>query len=292
MTAMKLRIPFLLLPLACATLMLLPAPARAAGPWAPAASAPVHPGVMTYTSGGQCTANFVYVTTTKVYLGQAAHCGSTGNNTQTNGCTTGSVPLGTPVEVDGDNGRTYQGKLAYSSWITMQALHETNAAVCQFNDLALVELTDASPGSFVNPSVPAWGGPVGLTTTTPAVGSNIYTYGNSSLRLGITLLSPKNGTLLSNDPSGWSHTVRTYNPGIPGDSGSGFLDATGHALGVLSTLNAGVSGTVTGPNGVWNAIGDVAKELAYLNANGGLGTVSLEPGTQPFNPSLVNLLNG
>ena len=33
---------------------------------------------------------------------------------------------------------------------------------------------------------------------------------------------------------GWSHSVYTVSPGIPGDSGSGLLDAKGHAIGVLS----------------------------------------------------------
>jgi hypothetical protein len=35
-------------------------PAVAEPSWAPAAGAPVHPGVQTITAGGQCTANFVF----------------------------------------------------------------------------------------------------------------------------------------------------------------------------------------------------------------------------------------
>src|SRR4029078_6919840 len=70
--------------------------------WAPAASATVHPGVMTYTDGAQCTANFVYTdASAAVYIGQAAHCSGTGTQTDTDGCTTASLPLGTPVEVTG-----------------------------------------------------------------------------------------------------------------------------------------------------------------------------------------------
>ena len=60
--------------------------AASASAWAPAASATIHPGVMTFTGGssflngaGQCTANFVYTDSSgNVYLGQAAHCSSTG----------------------------------------------------------------------------------------------------------------------------------------------------------------------------------------------------------------------
>src|ERR687893_1838453 len=94
-----------------------PAPASAAPTWAPASSATIHPGVMTYTEGGQCTANFVFHDATDVYIGQAAHCSGTGAATDTNGCEAGSLPLGTPVEVDG---ASQPGTLAYSSWIAMQ----------------------------------------------------------------------------------------------------------------------------------------------------------------------------
>src|SRR5205085_1961196 len=73
----------------------------AASAWAPAASAAVHPGVQVITAGAQCTSNFVYSDGTNVYLGQAAHCSGTGGNTATNGCTSGSLPTGTPVTITG-----------------------------------------------------------------------------------------------------------------------------------------------------------------------------------------------
>ena len=75
--------------------------APAASAWAPAASATVHPGVMTFTSGAQCTSNFVFDDGSNVYLGQAAHCSGTGAATDTNGCTSQSLPIGTPVDVTG-----------------------------------------------------------------------------------------------------------------------------------------------------------------------------------------------
>ena len=60
---------------AFAAAFLAPAAASAAPTWASASSAPVHPGVMTYTDGAQCTANFVYTDGAgAVYIGQAAHC--------------------------------------------------------------------------------------------------------------------------------------------------------------------------------------------------------------------------
>src|SRR6186713_2250673 len=94
-------------------------PATAAPTWAPAATAPVHPGVQTDTNGGQCTSNFVFFdAANNVYIGQAAHCAGTDGNTATNGCDAGSLPVGTPVTVEG---ASQPGSIVYSSWVTMQA---------------------------------------------------------------------------------------------------------------------------------------------------------------------------
>src|SRR6476469_6165971 len=95
--------------------------------WAPAATATVHPGVQTYTDGAQCTANFVYTDGTSVYLGQAAHCSSTGAANDTNGCTTKTLPEGTPVEV---TGASKPGIMVYNSWARMQRAREKNADTC------------------------------------------------------------------------------------------------------------------------------------------------------------------
>src|SRR3954452_5874055 len=239
-----------------------------ASSWAPASTATVHPGVQTYTNGGQCTANFIYSDGTNVYIGQAAHCSSEGSNTDTNGCLTASLPLGTPVTV---LGASKPGTLVYNSWIAMQQAGETDPNTCAYNDLALVKLDPADVGS-VNPSIPHWGGPVGLNPAGTTSGASVYSYGNSILRLGITLLSPKLGTSTGDIGGGWSHGVTTVTPGIPGDSGSAFLDANGNALGDLSTLSVGI------PGGVANNVSDMSRELNYLHAHvGSLAGVQLVP---------------
>src|SRR5204862_5627222 len=130
-------------------------PAPAAPNWAPASSATIHPGVQTFTAGAQCTANFVFYDASNVYLGQAAHCSGTGSSTDTNGCTSGSLPIGTPVDV---TGASHPGVLAYNSWLTMQAKNEKDANTCAFNDLALIKIDPADVAN-VNPSVPSLGGP-------------------------------------------------------------------------------------------------------------------------------------
>jgi hypothetical protein len=254
--------------------------ASAAHTWAPAAAAPIHPGVQTFTAGAQCTANFVFSDASNtVYIGQAAHCSGTGGNTATNGCTSGSLPIGTQVQV---TGASQPGVMVYNSWLTMQGLGEADANTCQFNDLALIRLDPADFGK-VNPSIPFWGGPNGIDGNGTVQGENVYSYGNSELRGGVSQLSPKQGVSLGDSGGGWSHNVYTASPGIPGDSGSAFLNSTGAALGVLSTVQIA---PVAGSNGV----GDVSREISYMNAHSSLGA-QLALGTQPFNPSIAaNLL--
>jgi len=249
--------------------------------WAPAGSATLHPGVQTYTDGGQCTANFVFTDDAgKVYLGQAAHCSGTGEATDTDGCEAGTLPLGTKVEFRRDGSLLTAGKLlgtgkiAYSSWVAMKRAGEQDANVCAYNDFALVEV-DPAYVDDVNPTMPHWGGPEGINTTGSEAGDRVYSYGNSSLRAGLTELSPKTGVSMGTTGDGWSHPLYTLTPGVPGDSGSGFLDADGNALGTLSTL-------ALAPLAGSNNIGDMAHELAYAQEHSGIPGLRLVKGTAPF----------
>jgi hypothetical protein len=262
--------------------------ASTASAWAPAQSATIHPGVMTFTNASsflngasQCTANFVFTDSAgNVYLGQAAHCSSTGEDTETDGCSTKSLPLGTSI-YSGDlvNGGiqdgTSIGTLAYNSWLTMQKKKETDATTCAYNDLALIKIAPSQVAK-VNPTVPFWGGPDGLAPAASTAGEQVYSYGNSILRLGISVLSPKTGLSLGDqeETDGWSQQLYTVTPGIPGDSGSGFMNASGDALGVLSTVEFA-------PLPAANGVGTLAKELAYANAATGLG-LKVAPGTTAF----------
>ena len=159
----------------------------------------------------------------------------------------------------------------------MQTAGETDADTCAFNDLALIKLDPADYGK-VNPSVPTLGGPTALGETTAQL-DDVYSYGNSSLRQGITVLSPKLGKSLGASGGGWTHLVYTVTPGIPGDSGSGFMDDKGNAFGVLSTLQLA-------PVVLSNGVSDLPKALAYARAHGG-PQVTLAAGTEPFTGSLV-----
>jgi hypothetical protein len=243
--------------------------------WAPAATAAVHPGVQTYTEGAQCTANFVYTDGTSTYLGQAAHCSGTGAATETVGCLALSLPEGTAVEV---TGASHPGVMVYNSWRRMQATPEQeDADTCAYNDLALIKLDPADVAN-TNPSVPVFGGPVGVRGTELQLGDTVESYGNSSLRFGITELSPKYGRSLGDSGNGWTHALYTVTPGIPGDSGSGFLDDSGRAFGVLSTVSVA-------PIPASNNAGDLARELAYAQSHGFAG-LTLVNGTEPFTGGL------
>ncbi|WP_433623598.1 hypothetical protein [Nocardia sp. CA-120079] len=96
------------------------------------------------------------------------------------------------------------------------------------------------------------------------------------MRGGIAALSPQTGESKADDAAfgGWTHALVAPTPGIPGDSGSAFLDRDGHALGTLSTLGFALP--------IVNNIGDIAHELAYARAHSGIAGLRLVLGTEPF----------
>ena len=130
------------------------------------------------------------------------------------------------------------------------------------------------------PFRPRLGWATGIDTDGSAAGDEVFTYGNSSLRGGLSELSPDTGVNLGDDAAdgGWSHPY-TVSPGIPGDSGSGFLSEGGKAIGVLSTLGLA-------PLPASNNIGDLAKELAFATKHSGIKGLRLTQGTEAFSPGL------
>lgn len=201
--------------------------------WPDPESAPVRPGVQVVTpDGSQCTSNFVFTSldNATIYLGLAAHC-------------VYGMALGDPLDVDGG---TAGGTLAYSSWLHTGhnepnspagdvCTDETDAAVCAFNDFALVRIDDADRG-LVHPAMKRFGGPTGLAPAgTASTGDKVLTFGNSGLRAGLEATSPHEGVVLFGD-DGWTTTIYTATPGVPGDSGSGVMLGDGSALGVLVTI--------------------------------------------------------
>jgi hypothetical protein len=249
--------------------------------WAPAATATIKPGVQIRSpSGGQCTPNFIFIEVgtdedgnevlEDVLIGMAAHCGGTDGNTATNGCTAGTIDLGSQFTI---SGATQKGTMTYNSWGEMkQAPVETRNNVCAANDFALVSV-HPDDWARINPSLPFWGGPMGIAESVP-VGSDLYTYGNSGLRFGIQQLSPKVQVKAASASGGWSHTTYAVSPGVPGDSGSGHVDNQGRAFGVTSTLIL-----LPFPGG--NGISDLGRALDYARVRTG-NDYRLVNGTEPF----------
>ena len=207
--------------------------ASAAPTWAPAASATIHPGVQVFTDGAQCTANFVFFDAANVYLGQAAHCSGTGSATDTDGCASASLPdrhAGRHHGRRASPGRsstTRGSRCRASARPTPTRAPSTTSRSSASTRPTSARSTRRSRSGAARPA---------STRTARVAGDKVLSFGNSELRGGVTALSPKEGASLGDDGNGWSHTVYTVTPGIPGDSGSAFLDRTGQALGVLSTV--------------------------------------------------------
>ena len=205
MTPRKL---LLLLIAAIAALAALPATASA---WAPADTAPIHPGVQTYTEGsGQCTSNFIFTQGADTYIGQAAHCSGTGAATETDGCLAESLPLGTKVDVDGASVR---GTMVYNSWIAMQQAGETDEETCAYNDFALIKLDPADVGK-VNPSIPVFGGPEGVGTAA-ARRSDLHLRELVAARRDHPAQPEERRRRRARPTGGWSYSLYTVTPGHP-----------------------------------------------------------------------------
>jgi len=280
----RVRLSLVLASMLCMVTALVAVPGAAVG----AADAhPIRPGVQMITEGAQCTGNFEFKDKAgHVYIGMAAHCAGKGDSSDTNGCTTASYPLGTKVQfVVGSNlfdGGTLvgTGTLRYSSWLAMHQAKTKDENACDYNDLALVRV-DKKYLSRVSPTVPIIGGPVGFAKAFPPVGATVYSVGSSSMR-GST--EAKTGSVTAR--SSWTMTVRTGSPGVPGDSGSGFMGPNGGAIGVLSTLDLFPD---TGANGV----GSLYREVVFARSHGVPGLRLIHgakfTGQQPVGASTAGL---
>ena len=132
-------------------------------------------------------------------------------------------------------------------------------------------------GRKVNPSVPFWGGPVGPLDRAAPPRARRSTPTASPACARPRVLSPKTGASLGSTNGGWGWDVYTATPGIPGDSGSGFLDENGRAVGTLSTV---AIAPLAGSNG----LGDLQRELRYAQRHSGITGLRLVRGTEPFSP--------
>ncbi|MEJ8281440.1 serine protease [Pseudonocardia spirodelae] len=280
----------------------LTAPAAAGTAVAAPVAAPagaIGPGVQIATpvTGGAelCTANFLYTPAAgqdghedghgaehqsapsgTLYLGAAAHC-MAGEDAMSSvdGCREPVMPEGIEVGIRGRDGRNYTGRVAYNSWAVMQDRGERDPQLCLYNDLSLIRLPPEA-AAVADPTVPGFGGPTGLDTDGTTEGEKVYSFQPNQL-----VATPyKQGLSLGQPEGPRTHVVATTPPGVPGDSGSGYLDARGRAFGLLSSLML-----PTNTNGVT----DVARALAYAAEHGEVGRLDVVPGRVPFSPGVLPL---
>ena len=169
-------------------------------------------------------------------------------------------------------GTGVRGTLAYSSWLAMRRWHELYST-CLDNNFALIRLPD-SARAMANPSVPGLGGPTGLPTAFTPAGAKVVGYGNGPAHLDAAPLRPMPGEVLGDNGGGYAHLVTSVPPGLPGDSGAGYLDEQGRAVGVLANLTVDPPGS--------NTVIDLARVLDYANTRGGMHGLRLIAGTEPF----------
>lgn len=233
-----------------------PNPEPLARTWANPEDAIIRPGIP--LADGSCTTNFLFTTPDNrtVYIGTAAHCLMRGEP-DPDACGGKSVPLGSEVQLAG---LERPATLAYSSWITMQAVNETSPFACPRNDLALLQLNE-SDAVRASPAVLHFGGPTGLAKLASIDrGDKALAYGNSGLRPQDSALSPRQGIVSNKPPAeNWTLEVHFVTPGVVGDSGGPVMAGDGLALGQIVSIGE------RGSNGV----SVLATQLEYARIHAG-----------------------
>jgi len=245
----------------------LAAPARAAASphWAPAATARIHPGSSVVIAGTSCVAGFVLRSGHRVFLSVPASCTGVSSGKPTDGCSEAQVPGGTPVTIQGAR---HPGTIVYSSFTQMQLHSETRRNRCQNNSLSLIQL-DRRDVRRTNPSVPLLGGPVGVATSAPPQGAQLYAYIKSST----TAVATKSKA------GGWAQEMVPAASAGTTDLGSPVLTSNGKALGMVTIVQQ----TNAGPS----VVSRLDHELRYLRRIRGFHHVHLVSGTASYKPPAV-----
>lgn len=234
--------------------------ATASGPrWGSASTATIHPGVKVSMAGVSCVAGFVFTDGTHVFLGLPGGCTGAGQVDDSK-CDAGQVPAGLHVTV---MGARYKATLVYSSITQMQLRSEQHTNLCKYNSLSLIRL-DQRDIKRTNPSVPALGGPTGVSSAQPAAPDQLMVY----------LGAPTMAQALSTGSGGWSHTIMVDGPVSATSAGAVVLTPNGKGLGMVTTTPDGGGGQIT--------VTDLRLELRYLHTVAKFADVQLARGTVKF----------
>jgi hypothetical protein len=194
----------------------------------------VRPGSRLTTSGGLCTANFLFRAADGTrYIGTAGHCiptseGSTGTAHEK------VWPPGRGPDARDADGRRI-GEFAYGALES----HGTGIALTYTKDFALIRL---DPGVEASPEMCYFGGPRGLFATDTTGPLVLHYYGNGDT-IGDVLPARSGVAQGTPDPD---HVYAT-GLALAGDGGSPVMTADGLALGVLVTSSPHGVGFSTEP---------------------------------------------
>ena len=236
-----------------------PAPARGPGAprrWAPGGDgARSHPGVQMFTAGAQCTGNFVYTDDAGRRLrrvrralrrqGRGRPTPTAARPRRSRSARAVGFAEGATVATPRHDRRARHARLQLVAG-DAPGRHDRAPTPAPTTTSRWCGSTPHDVGK-VNPSVPFWGGPSGVATGGAPPATQVYTWGQSSLRAARPRSRRRPASRSAAPAAAGRWDVYTATPGIPGDSGSGFLDADGRALGVLSTV---AIAPLAGSNGV------------------------------------------
>ena len=200
----------------------------------------VRPGGFLSTDGALCTFNFVFKGSDgSTYIGTAGHCyHDTINEVRVWPGDTGPVAsvLGGQSEV---NAITDPGT-PIGHWVFKG--FQGNPLTRDELDFGLVRL---DPKVEASPQMCHFGGPTAMNVATSSESEYVHYYGNGKMFRE----APRARTALA--PFGFPDTRHVYAEGIasPGDSGSGVIDDSGEAVGILVAVGLLYDSTPPGADG-------------------------------------------
>jgi hypothetical protein len=212
--------------------------------------------------GVTCRAGFILTDGTHAFISVPAACSGTGPADNSK-CDREQDPVGTPVTI---TGAKHHGRLIYTSITMMELRSQKSVNRCTYNDLSLVRI-DQRDIKRTNPSVPALGGPTGVSKAQPAAPDQLSVYTATA--------SPAEA--LQTSGGGWSHSMMVDGAVSGTDLGGPVLTGDGRGLGMVSGVPTANGQTL---------VSDLYREIRYLHTVSHLADVHLAKGTLKFKPAL------
>jgi hypothetical protein len=209
--------------------------------WAPLDAAKIRPGDLIHTETGDCLSNFVFTRpdNTSVFVGTTAYC-------------VRALHVGSLASIGAKDNIAV---LIYSSFETMDEVHETDSGARNYNDFAVFRVDDHDR-KWVNPALLRFGGPVGVADfASVGSGARVRTFAN--LSDGLPDAAHERQGVIAAPDGAWGYLVYGE-PTLPGQTGAGVTTPEGKAVGVMVSL-----GVVPSPGA--NGVARLDKLMAYAD---------------------------